>query len=263
MAPPIRSFIIVVITTIALFVLDGNVYAEKNRLAATLEQPNAAKDNSLKNFDYTGVQKVNFVIDSSDFSGSSVYEWLRAKGFRYYKGVKKRNRIELSGHEGALTLKAQKPASGYIINKSINLKEFCKVQIEWGIIQYPKDASYEKKINNEALSVYIFFGHDKLSSGSFVMPRSPYSISLFLSKNDLVNKAYLGRYYHKGGRFVCVGGPKPNETVVSEFDLVRAFQTYFGTEVPVVSGISLGMDTSSSGDGGKAAAFIKRIEFLM
>ncbi len=37
---------------------------------------------------------------------------------------------------------------------------------------------------------------------------------------------------------------------------------YEKDEVPLISGIALAIDTSSSDDGGKAAAFIKRIEFL-
>jgi hypothetical protein len=62
---------------------------------------------------------------------------------------------------------------------------------------------------------------------------------------------------------VCVGNPKPHETVISQFDLIAAFRTYFEKEeVPMVSGIALGVDTFRSGDGGKAAAYIYRIEFL-
>jgi hypothetical protein len=51
--------------------------------------------------------------------------------------------------------------------------------------------------------------------------------------------------------------------VRSEFDLRTAFQTYFDkVDVPMISGISLGVDTFNSGDKGTAAAYIHRIEFL-
>jgi len=51
--------------------------------------------------------------------------------------------------------------------------------------------------------------------------------------------------------------------VVSELDLISVFQTFFEKdEVPVISGIGPSVDTSRSGYGGKASAFIKRIEFL-
>ncbi len=111
--------------------------------------------------------------------------------------------------------------------------------------------------------IYIFFGYDKISSGSFLIPNSPYFIGLFLCEDEKVNFPYKGRYFHKSGRFVCLGKPKPGETVISEFDLITAFQTYFEEdEIPVISGISLAIDTTKSKEGGKAAAFIKSVEFI-
>lgn len=74
---------------------------------------------------------------------------------------------------------------------------------------------------------------------------------------------YKGRYFHKGGRFVCLANPKPGETVISEYDLVAAFKRkYEKDEIPIISGIAVAIDTSSSGDKGRAASFIKSIEFL-
>lgn len=111
--------------------------------------------------------------------------------------------------------------------------------------------------------IYIFFGYDKISSGSFLIPNSPYFIGLFLCEDEKVNFPYEGRYFQKGGRFVCLGKPKPGEMVISEFDLITAFQTYFEKdEIPVISGISLAIDTRKSKGGGKAAAFIKSVEFI-
>ena len=118
-------------------------------------------------------------------------------------------------------------------------------------------------MRNEALMVILFMGDERQASGSFLIPNSPYFIGLFLGKDDQVNKPYLGRFYHKGGRFVCLGNPKPDETVISEFDLVTHFKAYYEKdEVPVISGISLGVDTSKSGGRGGATAFIKSIQFL-
>jgi hypothetical protein len=63
--------------------------------------------------------------------------------------------------------------------------------------------------------------------------------------------------------FVCVGNPKPDETVVSEFDLLAALRTYFDKDdMSMISGITLGIGTFSSGDKGKAAAYVYSIEFL-
>jgi hypothetical protein len=61
---------------------------------------------------------------------------------------------------------------------------------------------------------------------------------------------------------VCVGNPKPHETVVSQFDLIAAFRTYFEKEeVPMVSGIALGVDTFRSGDGEKPLRIFTALNF--
>jgi Protein of unknown function (DUF3047) len=208
-------------------------------------------------------QKVNLSIDFSDYSEGPLDEWLEAKGFRPEEEIKGDESLKLSSSEGSLILETKGRVRRFIMNEEIQLEKFSKIRIEWGIIKYPKDASYERQVNNEALMLYIFFGYNKLSSGHLAIPNLPYFIGLFLGKEDQIDNPYVGKYFHEGGRFVCVGNPKPNETVISEFDLITAFQTYFGKdEVPMISGISLGVDTSSSGDEGKAAAYIQKIEFL-
>jgi len=152
---------------------------------------------------------------------------------------------------------------GFLINEGVDLEKFSAIRIEWGILKYPEGATYEDRVNNEALMVIVSFGHDRMPSGHFAIPSSPYFIGLFLGKEEEVNKGYKGRYFHKSGRFVCLGNPEPGETVISEYDLVAAFRRkYKKDEVPLISGIALAVDTSSSSDGGKAAAFIKSIEFL-
>ncbi len=111
--------------------------------------------------------------------------------------------------------------------------------------------------------IYIFFGYDKISSGHFLIPNSPYFIGLYLCENEQVNTPYKGNYIHKSGRFICLGKPAPGEIISSDLNLISTFQSFFEKdEVPVISGISLAVDTTSSGDGGKATAFIRSIEFI-
>jgi hypothetical protein len=118
-------------------------------------------------------------------------------------------------------------------------------------------------VNNEALMLYIFFGKEKISSGHVLIPNSPYFIGLFLCQDEQVNFPYKGRYFHTGGRFVCLGKPEPGQMTVSEFDLDGGFKSYFGKqETPGVTGIGLGVDTSQAGGGGAGSAFIKSIEFI-
>jgi hypothetical protein len=210
-----------------------------------------------------GVPEVAWRIDFSDYVEGSIEEWLQAKGFSLEQGAEDPALLELSIHEGALVVEAKAPVKGFLVNQDIQLEKVSKVRIHWGIIKYPKHASYERHVNNEALMLYIFFGQDKLPSGHGAIPALPYFIGLFLGQEEQRNTPYQGRYFHEGGRFVSVGNPNPHETVISEFDLIAAFQTYFAKDhVPMISGITLGIDTFRSGDGGKAAAYIHRIEFL-
>jgi hypothetical protein len=96
-----------------------------------------------------------------------------------------------------------------------------------------------------------------------IIPNSPYFIGLFLCRDEQINFPYKGRYFHAGGRFVCLGKPDPGEAVVSEFDLDRAFKRYFGKQqTPGITGIAFGIDTSKAGGGGKGGVFIKTIEFF-
>jgi hypothetical protein len=208
-------------------------------------------------------QKVLWRIDFSDYAGGSIEEWLQAKGFRLEQGAEDPELLALSSHEGALMVEAKAPVKGFLVKRDVQLEEVSKVRIHWGIINYPEDASYERRVNNEALMLYIFFGQDTVASGHVMIPALPYFIGLFLGQEEPPNTPYQGRYFHEGGRFVCVGNPNPHETVTSEFDLNAAFRTYFKKgDVPKISGITLGIDTFRSGDGGKAAAYIYSIEFL-
>ncbi|MBI4774983.1 MAG: DUF3047 domain-containing protein [Deltaproteobacteria bacterium] len=208
-------------------------------------------------------QKVNFFLDFSDYSEGSVEDWLKNKGFVFERDAKNRKKLDLNvGNEG-LILEAKAPLTGLMLNERVDLEEFSSIRIEWGVNQYPEGASYEKKVNNEALMVIVFFGYDKISSGNFLIPNAPYFIGFFPGKNEQVGKGYLGRYFKKSGRYVCLGNPEPGKTVISEYDLISAFKKeYEKDEAPIISGLALEVDTSSSGNGGKAVAFIKSIEFL-
>jgi hypothetical protein len=210
-------------------------------------------------------RKVDFTIDFSGYTntGDSVDHWLHAKGFRFEKDARNHRLLQLSVANDALVLEAKGRLRGFLLNDSVDLKKVNTIRIEWGVIQYPQDVSYSRKVNNEALMLYVFFGKERISSGHILIPDSPYFIGLFLCDDEQVNFPYQGRYFHTGGRFVCLGKPKPNATIVSDFDLNAAFKSYFGKNgTPGVTGIGLGVDTSSAGRNGTAGAFIKSIEFF-
>jgi hypothetical protein len=207
--------------------------------------------------------EVAWRVDFSDYVEGSIEEWLEAKGFQLEQGAQDPDLLALSSHGGALVVEAKAPVKGFLVKQDVQHAKVSKVRIHWGIIKYPQNASYERHVHNEALMLYIFFGQDRLPSGHVAIPALPYFIGLFLGQEEQLNTPYQGRYFHEGGRFVSIGNPHPHETLISEFDLVGAFQTYFGKDdVPMISGLTLGVDTFRSGDKGKAAAYIHCIEFL-
>ena len=113
--------------------------------------------------------------------------------------------------------------------------------------------------------VVVFMGDERQSSGSMFIPDSPYFVGLFLCHgDDKVNHPYVGSYFKKGGRYVCVDRPAEGKLVTSRFDLLEAYRTYFDKERdddPAVSGLALALDTKKAADGGKSSAFIREIRF--
>jgi len=207
--------------------------------------------------------KRDFVLDFSGYNGGLVDDWLRAWHFTFEKDAKNHRLLRLTVANNTLRLEAKGHLTGFLLNDAINVERVRSIRVSWGIIQYPVDVSYQNKVNNEALMIYFFFGTEKISSGHMLIPNSPYFIGLFLCQDEQVDFPYQGRYFHTGGRFVCLGKPKPNETVVSEFDLDAAFKKYFDkNRTPGITEIGFGIDTSKAGGGGAAEAFIKSIEFI-
>jgi hypothetical protein len=208
-------------------------------------------------------QKVNFIIDFTDYQDGSVEKWLQEKGFEFERDARDRKKLDLEVGEEGLILDIKAPMLGLIVNESVDLEEFTSIRIEWGVTDYPEGASYEDGIRNEALMVIVFFGYDKISSGHFLIPNAPYFIGFFLGKEETAGKAYVGSYFKKSGRYVCMANSKEGETVISEYDLVEAFKRkYEKDEVPLISGVALTMDTSQATNQGKAKAFIKSVAFL-
>jgi hypothetical protein len=249
--------------TILITTSGSNSCPEQKESSISEKFPSVTESSQSSNPENGTSQKNTFLIDFSDYEEGSIEKWLEKKGFELREAAKDRKKLDLDVDEGALFLEAKKPLMALIVKESVGPGKYSKVKIEWGAIKYPRGASYEGEVKNEALLVVVFFGEEKIPSGHLAIPDSPYFIGLFLGRHDKLKKAYKGNYYHEGGRFVCLGNPKPGETVISEFDLADAFKRYFQKdEVPNISGVALEVDTTSSADDGRAVAFIHSIEFL-
>lgn len=200
------------------------------------------------------------VVDLTDFRGGSIYTWLQSKGFQIEQDAKNPQKIALAADTRGLGLQTLRPAMGLLTNNHVNPNAYSTVEIEWGVAQHPAGASYERRVNNEAIMVHVFFGATKRSSGSMFAPNLPAFIGLFLCATDRVGVPYVGRYYQEAGRYICLDQAAPQRALTSRFDLRQGFRTAFGSDLrEAVSGFTVAVDTSSSKS--PSQAFIKRITF--
>jgi len=213
-----------------------------------------------------GSAKPAYVIRFSDYKSGSVDDWLQGKGFQFEQDARHRNDIDLSAGNNRLTIEAKRRVFGMMPNETVNVREFTSVEIDWGVNKFPEGASYEQGVRNEAIIVFIFLGDERKPSGSLLIPDSPYFIGLFLCHgDDKVNHPYVGSYFKKSGRYVCIDRPAPGKMVTTRFNLLKAYRAYFdkeGDDDPAVSGLALGLDTKKAGHGGRASAFIREIRFF-
>ena len=203
-------------------------------------------------------------VQFDDYDVGSIDDWLLGKGFKFEQDAKRRDRLDLDIADQSLVLQSQRKLLALMPNESVNLPEFTYVEIDWGVNQHPRGASYEQGIRNEALMVIVFMGDERQPSGSVFIPNSPYFIGLFLcSGEDRISHPYVGKYFKKSGRYVCVDPPEPGQLVTSRYDLLNGYRSFFDKELdddPGISGIALGADTKRAKNG-RASAFIREIRF--
>ncbi|MEE4384059.1 MAG: hypothetical protein V2J02_18825 [Pseudomonadales bacterium] len=210
-----------------------------------------AEDAPVRSFDFAAV------------AAEDVYEWLASSEFSLERHADNRDRIEIYHADEALHIRARKPSFGMVVHE-LDLPGVRHLDLEWGVSDFPEGASYEHGVDNEAIMVYVFFGHERLPSGEMFVPDSPYFIGFYLCPPgvDDVDQPYVGHHYKKTGRFICMDHPEEGESVLTRVDLAEEFRHSFDKPfVPVVSGISIEVDTTHSDNDGHAAAFIRRIAF--
>ncbi len=209
--------------------------------------------------------KLVHVVRFTDYESGPIEDWLQGKGFLFEQDAKRRDRIDLDVGEKGLVLEAKRSAFGVMPNESVNVPEFTFVEIDWGVDKFPEGASYEQGVRNEAIMVFIFMGDERLPSGSIFIPNAPHFVGLFLCHgDDKLNHPYVGKYFQKGGRYVCGDQPEVGQLVTTRFDLLEAYRTFFDQERdddPAISGIAVGLDTKKAGDAGRSSAFIREIRF--
>jgi len=197
---------------------------------------------------------------TADFSGKKgdASSWFKQKGFELQRDA---DEIKVTFEHNRLVFATDDETLG-LFNKSINLKGVQKLRIQWGVLEYPKGADWEAGNLREPVSFVLTFGKKNIDSGSFAVPNVPYFISFFLGEKEQENKAYLGNYYKKGGRYFCT--PCKNlvgKTVVTEVDVASLFKKEFGqSSVPAITGLAIEIDTRDTQ--GVSSAFIEKIELI-
>ena len=201
------------------------------------------------------------VIDFTGQADGDAVSWLEKQGFEFELNAKKLNpRFE----NDALVLSTGDKTAG-LFGLRFAQQDFIhgvkRVEIVWGVNKFPAGASYQKGRRNEAIMFYAFFGKEMVDSGSAIIPDSPYFIALHLCENDPVGVPLMGRYYHKGGRFICAAHPKPGEVVTTRLDLKKTFKDIFGFQAPALSGIAFEFDTTKPQDDGTSSGFVQSLKF--
>src|SRR5262249_53976048 len=108
----------------------------------------------------------SYVIDFAGYKGGSVDEWLKTRNYTFERGAKNRNLLDLSIAHDVLTLEAKGHMSGFILNDSVNVEKARTVRVNWGVKHYPQGISYQNKVNNEALMLYIFSARRKFPAAT-------------------------------------------------------------------------------------------------
>jgi hypothetical protein len=203
-------------------------------------------------------EKVIYAIDFSGQPDGPAARWLEEKGFEFKLGA-----VNLDTYfiDNRLKLQTQGENAGLFV-KNLHLPNTKRIRIYWGVDRYPQGADWEKGVNAVPLAVMVSFGTKRIDSGAFYIPDAPYFIGLFLGEKEREGKPYLGRYFKKGGRYYCTPcGVSQGKTVITEFDLEKAFKTQFkSNDVPPLSRFGFQINTQDTRGG--ASAFLQRVEFL-
>jgi hypothetical protein len=212
--------------------------------------------------------EVLYQLDFQTASGN-VEKWFEKKGWEFKENIEDMNpRFE----NGSLVIEPDDDDLGAIVVQ-FKEKDFIRakrVRIEWGVNQYSAGADWEgpkteSRNTREPISLMIFFGKEKLDSGSAFVPNLPYFISLFLGEKEKAGKVYYGNYWQKGGRYLCDPcDGSLNKTFITDVNIAENFQKFFGRPAPPVTGLTIEIDAQDTEkrNGRHSKAFIKKIEFF-
>lgn len=210
-----------------------------------------------------------YELDFSQARGDAE-DWFEDKGWKFQEDMDDMNpRFE----NGAFIIEPEDDDLGAIskeLSMATALKNVKRVRIEWGVDQYPAGANWsgpKSKTRNtrEPVSLMIFFGKDRIDSGSSFVPNLPYFISLFLGEKEKPGTIYYGNYWQKGGRYLCEPcDGSTGTTFITDIAIADKFKEMFSMDAPPITGLTIEVDAQKTDrkNGRHSKAFIKKIQFF-
>jgi hypothetical protein len=215
---------------------------------------------------YAGVP---YKVDFSSASGD-VEDWFEKIGWEFKEDMED---MQPRFENGSLIIEPDDDDLGviaYQFPKGKGLKGIKKIRVEWGVNQYSDGANWDgpkskKRNTREPISLMIFFGDEKVESGSSFVPNLPYYIALFLGEKEKAGQVYYGNYWQKGGRYLCEPcDGSLNKTFVTEVMLEDKFKELFEMDMPPVTGLTIEVDAQDTNkkNGRHSKAYFKKIELF-
>ncbi len=206
-------------------------------------------------------EKIVHVIDFTGHIEGDALPWLEQQGFEFELNAKSMNpRFE----NDALVISTDRESAGLFGLKFVqHIYGVKRVEIIWGVNQYPEGADWNNGVNSVPIAVMLSFGTERLSSGlPLGIKSAPYFLSAFIGKKEDVDEMYIGRLWRQGGRYFCVAsGDQSGETITTDFEVDERFRTVFQqNETPPITAVAFQQNTNNTQ--GVSEAFIKKITFL-
>src|SRR3989304_3659499 len=169
------------------------------------------RETKMKSF----IANVTFIVIFV-FSGNVFSEENKRAETRGSSKVAKDNSLEKQENEKVQKVK-------YVIDFSNYSGGSVRKWLESKGLYYEGAAKYHPEIEFSIKDGMLFIKTKQPVRGfivckDIIIPDLPYFLSLFLGEADEINIPYKGRYFHAGGRYVCVGNPELKETVITELN---------------------------------------------
>ncbi len=69
-------------------------------------------------------QKVEYLLDFSDYREGSIIQWLETKGFIAMEGAEDQRKIDFDVSDNALIVETKKQTRGFLVNEKVDLEKF-------------------------------------------------------------------------------------------------------------------------------------------